>query len=99
MPPKGKLPDSVIADFERWIQMGAPDPRSGEVAKKPAAIDYAKATEFWAFMTPEKRAAPQVLDSAWPRSDIDRFVLHQLEERQMKPAPQADRRTLIRRVF
>ncbi len=27
MPPKGKLADSIIADFETWIQMGAPDPR------------------------------------------------------------------------
>lgn len=99
MPPKGKLPDSVIADFERWIQMGAPDPRSGDVAKKPAAIDYARAAEFWAFKIPVKHAPPQVLDSSWPRGDIDRFVLHRLEERQMKPAPQADRRTLIRRAY
>src|SRR5207248_4112984 len=27
MPPKGKLPDAVIADFEKWVSMGAPDPR------------------------------------------------------------------------
>ena len=30
MPPKGKLPDAVIADFEAWISMGAPDPRDGK---------------------------------------------------------------------
>jgi hypothetical protein len=99
MPPKGKLPDAVIADFERWIQMGAPDPRSGDVAKKPAAIDYTKAADFWAFKAPVKDAPPQVRDVAWPRSDIDRFVLHRLEERQMKPASQADQRTLIRRAY
>ena len=36
MPPKGKLPDNVIADFEAWVKMGAPDPREGKaaVAKK-----------------------------------------------------------------
>ena len=99
MPPKGKLPDSVIADFERWIQMGASDPRSGDAAKKPAAIDYTKAAEFWAFKAPVKHAPPHVKNVAWPRSDIDRFVLHRLEERQMTPAPQADRRTLIRRAY
>jgi cytochrome c553 len=99
MPPKGKLPDSVIADFERWIQMGAPDPRSGDTAKKPAAIDYTKAAEFWAFKTPVNQTPPQVHNTAWPRGDIDRFVLHRLEEQQMKPAPQADRRTLIRRAY
>ncbi|MEZ0277248.1 MAG: c-type cytochrome domain-containing protein, partial [Roseimicrobium sp.] len=32
MPPKGKLPDSVIADFETWVKMGAPDPRGELVA-------------------------------------------------------------------
>ena len=37
-------------------------------------------------------------DPQWPQNDIDPFVLHRLEEEQMKPAPQADRRTLIRRV-
>ncbi|HCO25203.1 MAG TPA: hypothetical protein DIT97_20060, partial [Gimesia maris] len=31
MPPKNKLSDQVIADFEKWIQMGAPDPRDGKV--------------------------------------------------------------------
>src|SRR3954454_20878978 len=30
MPPEGKLPDAVVADFERWVAMGAPDPRSGQ---------------------------------------------------------------------
>ncbi|MDA1231548.1 MAG: DUF1549 domain-containing protein, partial [Planctomycetota bacterium] len=99
MPPKGKLPDSVIADFERWIQMGAPDPRSGDVAKRTAAIDYSKAADFWAFKSPVKHDPPQVHDVAWPRGDIDRFVLHRLEERQMQPAPQADPRTLIRRAY
>ena len=99
MPPKGKLPDSVIADFERWIQMGAPDPRSGDIARKPTAIDYTKAAEFWAFKRPVKHDPPQVCDAAWPQNDIDRFVLHRLEEEQMKPAPQADRRTLIRRAY
>ncbi len=99
MPPKGKLPDSVIVDFERWIQMGAPDPRSGDAAKKPAAIDYTKAAAFWAFRTPVEHAPPAVHNVTWPRSDIDRFVLHRLEEQQIKPAPQADRRSLIRRAY
>ncbi len=33
MPPSGKLPDDVIRDFEKWIEMGAPDPRSGDAAR------------------------------------------------------------------
>ena len=32
MPPKAKLPDAVVADFEAWVRMGAPDPRTGPAA-------------------------------------------------------------------
>src|SRR5262249_56608532 len=41
MPPKGKLPAAVIADFEKWVAMGAPDPReTGATDSKSRAIDY-----------------------------------------------------------
>lgn len=99
MPPKGRLPNSVIADFERWIQMGAPDPRTDAVTKKSAAIDYEQTRDFWAFRTPVQNEPPAVNDAAWPKNDIDRFVLHQLEDRGLKPAEPADRRTLIRRAY
>ncbi len=32
MPPRAKLPDAVVADFERWVSLGAPDPRDGKAA-------------------------------------------------------------------
>src|SRR4029434_1201184 len=78
MPPQkegGKLPDNVIADFEQWIKMGAPDPRTGgaKVVKKNA--DPEKGKDFWAFQPPKASPPPAVKDSEWPRSDIDRFVL------------------------
>ena len=55
MPPKGKLPNSVVADFERWIRDGAVDPRTEDkvVTKRPE-IDYDKAADFWAFKKPAK---------------------------------------------
>jgi len=99
MPPKGKLPDSVIADFERWIQLGAPDPRTEVATKKPTGIDYQKGLEFWAFITPVRAPLPGVVNSAWVRNDIDRYVLSELEKRGLKPAMEADRRTLIRRLY
>ena len=42
----GKLSDDIIKDFEKWVQMGAPDPRDGaaKVAKK---YDTEKAKEWW----------------------------------------------------
>src|SRR5204863_9196415 len=51
MPPEGKLPDEVIADLEKWIVLGAPDPRVGSVAtaKPQAGLDVDAARKFWAF--------------------------------------------------
>lgn len=99
MPPSGKLSDAVVADFERWIQMGAPDPRTESAAPKSAGIDYRKGLEFWAFRPPLKAELPAVQNQTWAHSDIDRFVLHELEKRNLKPSAPADRRTLIRRVY
>jgi hypothetical protein len=100
MPPKGKLPDSVVADFERWILDGAVDPRSEDkvVTKRPE-IDYDKAAQFWAFRKPVAADLPDVKQAEWARNEIDRFILASLEERELSPSPVADRRVLIRRAF
>lgn len=104
MPPEkdgGKLPDNVIADFEKWITMGAPDPRDGEAkvaVKKVLDPKEAKAT-LWAFQTPRAAPLPEVKDTAWPRSDVDRFVLAAQEAQGLHPVGDADRRALIRRVY
>jgi hypothetical protein len=52
----------------------------------------------WAFVSPQRPAAPAVKDKRWARNDIDRFVLARLEQEKLKPAPEADRATLARRV-
>ena len=99
MPPKGQLPAEVIADFERWIQLGAPDTRVDDSPVKPMAVDYAKAASFWAFQPPKRSTPPPVADRSWPQNDIDRYILHRLEQNHLSPAPRASRRTLIRRVY
>jgi hypothetical protein len=100
MPPKGKLPDGVVADLEKWVAMGAPDPRAeGKPAaadKKP--IDVHEGRKFWAFQPPRRHPVPAVKDAAWPRGDIDRFLLAQLEARGLRPVADADRATLLRRA-
>ena len=101
MPPKEKLSDSEIAALTRWVRMGAPDPRKGSKADKPPArstIDIAKGRQFWAFKKPQKHAAPLPSNGTWALGDIDRFILKSLEEKKLKPAEDADRATLIRRV-
>ena len=60
MPPTGKLPDSVIADFEAWIKMGAPDPRAGAPAaetKKPE-MDLSEGRKWWAFQAVMRPPVP-----------------------------------------
>lgn len=52
----------------------------------------------WAFVAPEKHAAPAVKDGSWSRDDIDRFVLAKIESAGLAPNPEADRATLLRRV-
>jgi Protein of unknown function (DUF1553)/Protein of unknown function (DUF1549)/Planctomycete cytochrome C/Concanavalin A-like lectin/glucanases superfamily len=52
----------------------------------------------WSFIAPVRPAVPEVQDKAWPRSPIDNFILARLESLGLKPAPEADRRTLARRA-
>jgi hypothetical protein len=100
MPPKGKLPDAVIADFEVWIRMGAPDPRTGSApatAARPSA-GLSKAREFWSFQPPRKSPPPAVKRTDWPKDDIDRFLLAALESRGLAPVADAARPRLLRRL-
>jgi hypothetical protein len=100
MPVKEKLPDEQIADFVAWVKMGAPDPRistPGAAAVRAATPSLAEARKFWAFQPP-REAMPPIVRTAWGRTPIDNFILAKLEEKKMAPAPEADRRTLLRRV-
>ena len=101
MPPKkagGKLDDNVIADFEKWIRMGAADPRTGEAYIPDSGADET-AKQWWAFQPIKKAPPPTTLDAAWPKSDIDRFVLAKLESAGIKPVADADPMALLRRVY
>src|SRR5688500_2494960 len=81
--------------------MGAPDPREGGDAKPQAAeggIDYEAGRQFWSFQPLRDPAPPAVRDEKWVRSPVDRFILARLETAGLKPAPPADKRTLLRRA-
>ena len=107
--PKGgaKLSKAVIADFEKWIAMGAPDPRD----KAPSVDELAKATswetviqkrkKWWSFQ-PLQAVAPPVVkkeNEKWSAHPVDRFVVAKLEEQQLAPNDVADPQTLVRRLF
>jgi hypothetical protein len=111
MPPRGKLPDAAIADLTAWVQMGAPWPKqiAAESGPSRAAFDlHERKRTHWAWQpirTPALPATPPVsppfsggIQGGWPRDPVDRFLLARLEERGLKPAGPADRRTLLRRL-
>ncbi|QOV92230.1 PSD1 and planctomycete cytochrome C domain-containing protein [Humisphaera borealis] len=103
MPPKTQLPPAVVADFVQWVQMGAPWPaerKPGDLAKGDSQADRWSQlkSDHWAWQPISAAKAPEVKDPAWPRSDVDKFVLATLDEKGMKPVGDADRVTLIRRV-
>jgi hypothetical protein len=54
--------------------------------------------KHWSFIPPVRREAPAIKNTAWPKNEIDRFLLARLEREGMQPSPAADRTTLIRRV-
>jgi cytochrome c553 len=103
MPPAGKLPDAVIADFEQWIAAGAHDPRSDAVAATapatPRGIDFDKGRQWWAFQPVKEIAAPAVKQVSWARTKTDRFILAKLEQNKITPSADADARTLILRAY
>lgn len=102
MPPKRKLPQSVIDDFKMWIETGAPDPRVNTITKINSKItrdDIQQAKDsFWAYQKPVKNTPPAVEDASWPRSDVDRFVLAKLEQAVLKPAADAEAWKVLRRL-
>jgi hypothetical protein len=97
MPPEEKLPDSVIADFRKWIALGAPDPRI-ESTQIPDKETDDQPVDLWS-LHPVTAAAPPHVDSDWPRSDADRFVLARLLSEGLRPNGDAAPATLIRRVY
>ena len=102
MPPKGKLADTAVADLTEWVRRAAPWPSSASGAK-PASVDggfdlQKRKNEHWAWRPIRTGVPPVVRGASWARDDSDRFVLARLEEKGLRPAPDADKRTLFRRV-
>ncbi|MCZ2342559.1 MAG: DUF1553 domain-containing protein [Bacteroidales bacterium] len=102
MPPKGKLSDAIIADFAKWIQDGAVDPREDTKTvrpRSPADQMIAAGKNFWSYRPVVSPTAPAVQNKKWPLQPMDAFILAKLESQGLAPAPDADRRTLIHRLY
>ena len=102
MPPKSRLGDGVIADFEKWIEMGVPYPRTtttSEAPKKTTTPDIEAGRAWWAFRPVAETDSPAVAQKTWAKKKVDAFVLKELEAAQLTPSPRADARTLIQRAY
>ncbi len=108
MPPDMKLFPEEIDLLTEWIRAGAHWPHDpSEEAAPPAPekvydadgrMAEAKRTH-WAFQPAKMPEVPAVSNPAWPRNEVDRFILAKLDEKGLAPSPEADRRTLIRRLY
>lgn len=99
MPPKTKLPEAVIADFAKWVEMGAPDPRTGAKGNAKREIDITQGRGFRSFMPLARVSPPAVKNAAWVRSPVDRFILAKQEEAGVTPSAAVSREKLARRAF
>jgi hypothetical protein len=102
MPPEKRLSKQEVAKLEHWIKIGVPHPDAtgAPVTPKRKRISIEEGRKFWSFRKPEKLPLPELrnADRKWTPSEIDRFILQKLKEHGLKPAPAADKRTLIRRT-
>lgn len=96
MPPKGKLPDQMISDISEWIKKGAPWPAE---SKKNQNTATNSATDHWAFKPVKKPAPPKITQPSLANNSIDFFIQAKLEQNKVSLSPQADKRTLIRRLY
>src|SRR5262245_51390853 len=100
MPPGDKkLSDEQIALLGQWVRMGAPVPAGDQATKKVPGQITAEDRAWWAFQPVREPPVPAVTDNGWARNEIDQFIFQKLQAEGLKPSPEADRRTLIRRVY
>ncbi|WP_206028746.1 PSD1 and planctomycete cytochrome C domain-containing protein [Thalassoroseus pseudoceratinae] len=99
MPPSGKLPASTVHDIRRWIEMGAPDPRV--IKPSPAVtsqIDIDAGRNHWAYQSPVHREPNANEGDVWAQTEVDRYIIAELDRQQLTPVADADAATLVRRL-
>jgi cytochrome c553 len=102
MPKGGKLSAQEVADLTEWVKHGAVWPKSAPGTTFSASVKTGVITDkqraFWAYQPLKVVAVPEPKYEHWAKTPIDKFVLANMLDAGIKPAAQADRRTLIRRA-
>jgi hypothetical protein len=101
MPPKKKLSEEQISVLEGWIKMRAPYSATAAVAgERPKGKQITdEDRKWWSFQPVRTVAVPPVKDDGWSRNEIDKFIFAKLTSAGLRPAPEAQRRALIRRAY
>ncbi len=110
MPPKSKLPPEEIATLTEWVARGVPwgvaapssaaSPAPSRIPGALSKAEFEARARHWSFQ-PLRTVSPPAVSpghSGWVRNPIDRFILAALEAKKLTPAPEAAKRTLIRRL-
>jgi mono/diheme cytochrome c family protein/nitroreductase len=103
MPVGGKLKDSEIADLTAWVKAGAVWPKASVTTSASATpagkyVVPPEAKKFWSMLPLSAPPTPRVKDPKWAKTNIDKFVLANLEKQGLKAVAQASKRDLIRRA-
>jgi hypothetical protein len=98
MPPKGRLPENLVKQLEKWVADGACDPRVTKSVRGEKGVDIEAGRQHWAFQPLRQTALPKISNAKWPRGKMDRFILAKLEEAKLTPVADADSYTWLRRV-
>jgi len=96
MPPKEKIPAAEIEILRKWIAAGAPWSAAKGLSRKPEKKIGDVDRAWWAFQPVKEPALPPADPLA--RNEIDRFIHARLQAEGLVPGPEADRRTLLRRL-
>ena len=97
MPPSGKLPDSVTADFEKWIQLGLTDPRTPPKSDEPEPTRKVTKESLWSLLPIVDYEIP-VAGAGWAETPIDHFIAERHEAEGLSVVAYASPRDLLRRV-
>ncbi len=97
MPPsEKKLSADEIGLLRAWIDQGASYPKEPKPEKEAA---QPATSTHWAFQPIKRPDVPSVKQPTWLRNPIDAFILAKLERENVAPSLEADRLTLLRRVY
>lgn len=100
MPPRNRMPEAEVRILERWVQEGAPWPADLETAAAPEPSEFPlqeRKASHWAWQPIRDPKIPT--SDGWGKNPLDGFVHRRLRTAELSPAPDADRHTLIRRLY